>query len=127
MKDYKKLVFSCFLIFGVLSWLVLSKIFHSVASYFDLFVYGEIVESLVRVLPVAIGIGLFFGLYRNEKTNKYVTEVVTELNKVTWPTSKTVSAATVAVIIAVLISAILLFLFDSMWSYGIRKIIEYGS
>ncbi|OGQ18270.1 MAG: preprotein translocase subunit SecE [Deltaproteobacteria bacterium RIFCSPHIGHO2_02_FULL_40_11] len=55
-----------------------------------------------------------------------MTEVVTELKKVTWPGSKDVRAATIVVIIGVLIAGAMLGVFDTLWSYVIRKIIEYG-
>jgi preprotein translocase subunit SecE len=127
MTEHKKLVFSCFLIFAVIAWLVLSKLFAGVAGYFDLFAYGEIVENVFRLLPIILTIALFFGFYRHEKSNAYVTEVVAELKKVTWPAQKEVSAATVAVIVAVLISAALLFIVDSFWSFVIQKVLNYGS
>jgi len=126
MTDYKKIVFSCFLIFAVLGWLVLSKLFTMLASYFDVFAYGGYVEVAVRLAPIALAVGLFAGLYRYNKSYTYMTEVVSELKKVTWPGQKDVSAATVAVIIAVLISAVFIFLFDSVWSFCIQKVIQYG-
>ncbi|MEK7791002.1 MAG: preprotein translocase subunit SecE [Deltaproteobacteria bacterium] len=127
MTEHKKIVFSCFLIFAVIAFFILSKLFTGVAGYFDLFAYGEIVENIFRLLPVVLTIALFFGFYRHEKSNAYVTEVVAELKKVTWPAQKEVSAATVAVIIAVLISATVLFIVDSLWSFVIQKVLSYGS
>jgi len=127
MTEHKKIVFSCFLIFAVLAWLVLNKLFSAVAGYFDLFAYGEIVENVFRLLPIVFTIALFFGFYRHKKSNTYMTEVVAELKKVTWSMQKEVSAATIAVIIAVLISAVLLFIVDSIWSFVIQKVLQYGS
>ena len=43
-------------------------------------------------------------------------EVATELKKVTWPTAKEVRAATIVVIVMALISALILGLFDFVWS-----------
>jgi len=126
MTDNRKIVFSCYLIVAMLGWLVLNKLLASIAGYFDLYAYGNYVETLVRLVPVGLGFGLFAGLYKNATSYNYMTEVVAELKKVTWPVSKDVSAATVAVIIAVLISAVLLFLFDSLWSVLIRKVLQYG-
>ena len=47
-----------------------------------------------------------------------------ELKKVTWPTAKEVRAATIVVIVMALISAVVLFLFDVVWSGLTDKI--YG-
>ena len=54
--------------------------------------------------------------YRNEQVFASVVEVTRELEKVTWPTRKETSAATVVVIVTVLISAIILSSFDVLWS-----------
>ena len=43
-------------------------------------------------------------------------EVATELKKVTWPTAKEVRSATFVVIVMAIISALILGLFDFVWS-----------
>ena len=50
--------------------------------------------------------------YRNEQVYASVVDVTRELEKVTWPTRKETSAATVVVIVTVLISALILSSFD---------------
>ena len=46
-----------------------------------------------------------------------VIEVTRELEKVTWPTRKETSAATIVVIVTVVIAAIILSIFDAIWSH----------
>ena len=55
-------------------------------------------------------------LYRNDRVYHLANEVATELKKVTWPTAKEVRAATTVVIVMAVISAIILGLFDFVWS-----------
>jgi preprotein translocase subunit SecE len=55
-------------------------------------------------------------LYRNDRFYGYANEVATELKKVTWPTAKEVRAATLVVIVMAIISAVILGLFDFVWS-----------
>ncbi|MBA3539675.1 MAG: preprotein translocase subunit SecE [Deltaproteobacteria bacterium] len=43
-------------------------------------------------------------------------EVASELKKVTWPTAKEVRTATTVVIVMAVLSAIILGLFDLVWS-----------
>ena len=50
--------------------------------------------------------------YRNEQVFASVVEVTRELEKVTWPTRKETSAATIVVIVTVLIAALILSSFD---------------
>jgi preprotein translocase subunit SecE len=54
--------------------------------------------------------------YRNERIYSGVVDVTRELEKVTWPTRKETSAATVVVLVTVLISAAVLSSFDVLWS-----------
>jgi preprotein translocase subunit SecE len=55
--------------------------------------------------------------YRNERVHASVIEVTRELEKVTWPTRKETSAATIVVIVTVLIAALILSSFDALWSF----------
>jgi preprotein translocase subunit SecE len=70
----------------------------------------------VTVLSAAIALVTGITLYRNERVYGLVNEVCGELKKVSWPTAKEVKAATVVVVIMTIISAIILGLFDAMWS-----------
>lgn len=53
--------------------------------------------------------------YRNERIFAAAYDVTRELEKVTWPTRKETSAATVVVIVTVCIAAVILWGFDMIW------------
>jgi preprotein translocase subunit SecE len=55
--------------------------------------------------------------WKNETVFGFLSEVTTELSKVSWPTRKETQAATVVVIVTVFISAGFLKLFDATWSW----------
>jgi preprotein translocase subunit SecE len=55
-------------------------------------------------------------LYKNDRVFTLANEVATELKKVTWPTAKEVRAATIVVIVMAIVSALILGLFDFVWS-----------
>ena len=55
-------------------------------------------------------------LYRSDKYYYLANEVASELKKVTWPTAKEVRTATMVVVVMAIISAIILGLFDFVWS-----------
>ena len=55
-------------------------------------------------------------MYKNDKYYTLANEVASELKKVTWPTAKEVRAATITVIVMAIIAAIILGLFDFVWS-----------
>jgi len=70
----------------------------------------------------AIGIGfaavITLVAWRHKETFQKATDITMELKKVTWPTRKETSAATMVVIVTVIISAILLGIFDLIWSWA---------
>ena len=55
-------------------------------------------------------------MYRNDRIYHLANEVASELKKVTWPTAKEVRTATLTVIVMAVIAAIILGLFDFVWS-----------
>lgn len=64
------------------------------------------------------GVALVTGiaLYRHERVNGLVNEVVAELKKVTWPNRAEVRAATIVTIVMTIISAAILGFFDFIWA-----------
>ncbi len=74
---------------------------------------GDVFTSLV-----AAGVAFLASviLYRNDRIYHLSNEVASELKKVTWPTAKEVRTATTTVIVMAIISAIILGLFDLLWS-----------
>jgi preprotein translocase subunit SecE len=54
--------------------------------------------------------------YRNDRVYHLANEVASELKKVTWPTAKEVRTSTLTVIIMAVVSAVILFMFDLVWS-----------
>jgi preprotein translocase subunit SecE len=70
---------------------------------------------------IAVGAGLIALItavtaYRSKKIHTFVVEVCVELSKVTWPTRKETWSQTVLVIIVSVIAAVILGVFDAMWS-----------
>ena len=80
-------------------------------------------EMILRVVSILAGAVLFFVLYRSEQATQFVSEVVVELSRVTWPTQKETSAATILVVIMVLISGLFLGFLDYLWTVILKWII----
>jgi len=77
-------------------------------------------SMMAAVGAVVVGVTL----YRNDRVYHLANEVSSELRKVTWPTAKEVRSATIVVIVMAVTSAIILFLFDLVWS-GLTDLV-YG-
>jgi len=61
-------------------------------------------------------------LWTNQKTHDVSLEIAGELRKTSWPSMAETRAATVAVIVASIISALLLGFFDIVWQFLTDKI-----
>ncbi len=73
-------------------------------------------EIILRIVSIAIGGILFLVLLKHPKSNAFMNEVVTELTKVTWPTQKETTSATMITIVMVLISGMILGFLDYVWT-----------
>ena len=75
-------------------------------------------DLYVNAVGIAIGAFFTFMAWRNQNTFTKGSEILNELAKVTWPTRKETSAATVVVIITTVIISLILGLFDLIWSWA---------
>jgi preprotein translocase subunit SecE len=71
---------------------------------------------------IAVGAGLVAFIsgvvaYRSAKIHTFVLEVCVELSKVSWPTRKETWSQTVVVLIVSVIAAIILGVYDAVWSH----------
>jgi preprotein translocase subunit SecE len=73
--------------------------------------------SLSTVIGFVLAAALAFVVWRIPKTQTVSLEVALELRRVTWPTLRETRAATIAVIAASAIAAVILGLFDMVWSW----------
>ena len=95
------------LLFYVLQWSIdwIWGYFGSPPSEFN-------ITAIAAVVAIVVGISF----YRSDRIYGLANEVAQELKKVTWPTAKEVRAATIVVIVMAVVSAIILGLFDFVWS-----------
>jgi preprotein translocase subunit SecE len=70
------------------------------------------ISLFAAVGAVVIGVVM----YKSDKYYYLANEVAAELKKVTWPTAKEVRTSTIVVIVMAIISAVILGLFDFVWS-----------
>jgi preprotein translocase subunit SecE len=81
-------------------------------------IFGKPKDLYVMILGIGVATIGTFVLWRKKDTFAKATDIVAELSKVTWPTRKETSAATIVVIVTVIISSIFLGLFDMVWSWA---------
>jgi len=73
-------------------------------------------ETFVSLGSALIAAVVGIVMYRSDKYYYLANEVASELKKVTWPTAKEIRTATLVVIVMAIISAVILGLFDFVWS-----------
>jgi preprotein translocase subunit SecE len=73
-------------------------------------------ETKISLISAVVAVVIGVTLYRNDRVYTLANEVSGELKKVTWPTAKEVRTATIVVIVMAIISAVILGVFDLVWS-----------
>ncbi len=73
-------------------------------------------EFKISLIAGALAVITGVVLYRHDRIYTLANEVAGELKKVTWPTAKEVRTATIVVLVMSIISAVILGLFDFVWS-----------
>ncbi len=112
-----------FLAVSVLIAYILFAGFFKLAGVYDFESKVKNVDLIIRFGSIGIGTLLFLILYKNETANQFMHETVTELSRVTWPTTKDTLSSTWVVLIMVLITGLLLGLMDKFWTLVIQWIL----
>tara|TARA_Y100000590_G_scaffold231246_1_gene260588 strand:+ start:243 stop:458 length:216 start_codon:yes stop_codon:yes gene_type:complete len=65
----------------------------------------------------------------NKKTNpaQYVRQVRQEMSKVTWPEKRDTFTSSLIVVLLIIIFSLFFLLTDQVWSFVIKKIIQFGA
>ena len=122
-STHQKWVNLCYLAAAAVVGYVVFTFSSGLVGTYDLESRVRSIDLVVRLLSIVVGAILFFVLYKNENSNQFMNEVVVELSRVTWPTQKETSSATMIVIIMVLISGMILGLLDYVWTRVIQWVL----
>jgi preprotein translocase SecE subunit len=87
---------------------------------YDLETRVHSIGLVLQIAAVVIAGIAFLILYRNDDANQFMNEVMLELSRVSWPTTKETSSSTVVVMIMVLISGLILGFFDYLWVSALK-------
>lgn len=101
-----------FLVGAVLLFYILQWSIDWVWGYFGTAPSEFKITVFAGVMAVALGVIM----YRSDRIYDYANEVAQELKRVTWPTAKEVRSATKVVIVMAVVAAVILGIFDFVWS-----------
>jgi preprotein translocase subunit SecE len=78
--------------------------------------------TLSTVLGFGLAVAAAVVIWRIPKTQKVSMEIALELRRVTWPSLRETRASTIAVIVASFVAAVILGVFDLVWSWLSSKV-----
>ena len=122
MQNLSKWVHLSFLAGAVLAAVLLRELF---TLAFDPLGFNRLdwIVSPADLAGIFCGAALFIFLLRFEKATTFLTEVFSELAKVTWPNTKETGLSTGVVAIMVGIATFCIMLFDSLWSWVSERLL----
>ncbi len=123
VEQPKRIVAIFYVIAAIVLGVFLEKISALVFSYGrvnDFAVFGD--WTLSTIVGFALAAVIAVVVWRYPKTQAVSLEIALELRRVTWPSLRETRAATVAVIVASAIAAVILGVFDFVWSWLSAKI-----
>ena len=123
MEYTKRWVTSSYIVFSLILGICCNRLLHQIVLKLGYYSRYNFTIYIVWGVPIIIVIGTLLYLIKHAKANEFMTEVVIELSKVTWPTKKETWASSLGVLIFVIIAAILLSVFDYIWIKAIELII----
>jgi preprotein translocase subunit SecE len=123
VEQPKRIVAIAYVVAALALGVFLEKVIELVLSYSrvnDFAVLGD--WSLSAVLGFGLAAIAAVVVWRIPRTQTVSLEVALELQRVTWPSLRETRAATVAVIVASAVAAVILGVFDMVWSWLSAKI-----
>jgi len=123
MNKTKKIVNICLIIVAVFLYLLASQIVELVFDWLNLAITRDYWLTIPEFISIGIAALSYIVVLKNKTVMGFLTEAVTELSKVTYPTKKEAGQSAVIVIIMVAIATLFLALFDTIWSYLTKLIL----
>lgn len=114
-SHHQKWVNLSYLAAAVLLGYIVFTLAGKVVGVYDLEARIRNVDLILRGVSVFFGALLFIVLFRNDRANQFMNEVMVELSRVAWPTQKDTASATMIVIVMVVISGMILGFLDYCW------------
>ncbi len=123
VEQPKRYVAIFYVLAAIVLGVFLEKVTALVLSYSrvnDFAVLGD--WTLSTIIGFALAVVVAIVVWRYPKTQAVSLEIALELRRVTWPSLRETRAATVAVIVASAIAAVILGVFDFVWSWLSSKV-----
>jgi len=81
-------------------------------------------QLIGNFIGIIIGMGLVGYFWLKESSFMWMSHIVHELKRVTWPSKQETYGATIVVLVTVFISAALMGFFDTIWSFATKYLLK---
>ncbi|WP_158542407.1 preprotein translocase subunit SecE [Lujinxingia litoralis] len=127
--DVSRLVTLTYITTAIVAFVIFQKTYQwietSIDAVSDFMVIPPII-TLTTALAVASVVGLVLWMKRHPKVDPFLTEVIIEMKKVTWPSWKETQRSTIVVIIFSIILSFFLWGSDQVWKRVTDYILTIG-
>lgn len=117
--DVSRFVNLVYLGIAILAFVIFDKalatLWRSVDALRQISIVGDAI-TITTVIAAALTLALVIYLYKRVDTRRYLSEVIIELKKVTWPNWDSTKRATVITIVFTVVLSMLLWVSDQVWS-----------
>lgn len=110
--DGKKWIQSTVAITCILLVYVLISFFEKLAEWFALETMIPYFSGITQIVSVLIGLATYIAIFKNSKSNEFLTNVYQEVLKVVWPDKQQTWRHTFVIMIAVTIMGFVFYFFD---------------
>ncbi|MFO1464697.1 MAG: preprotein translocase subunit SecE [bacterium] len=115
MERYKKYIDLGLALAAVALWFLLRQFLLQLWELFHLPLMENLPLELPGIIALVVAGGLFLFFRTNAKSMTFLSEVATELAKVSWPTMQETVASTGVIVVMVGIASLIMFGFDALW------------
>ena len=119
-----KIVTLCLVSLSALIGFTLSTLLKTLSGAFAVIAKAMNYDWFKHGLPVAVALILFFSLQFNKSFLVWADEVIAEIKKVVWPSTKDTRGMTIVVIVMVLISSVIISSFDLLSGFVLNQLIK---
>lgn len=123
-KANSKILTVSFAIAGILLGFTISILIKAFAGAFGVVARAADSDIFRHGVPVLAGFALFFALQFNSKVQSWGAEVVSEIQKVVWPSRKDTTAMTIACIIMIVVCSFIISIFDVVSGFFINLLMK---
>lgn len=119
-----------YIVLGVLVGMTLDNLVGNLLGRFPVFgflnheLFGIDGWTWSSVIGFAVALGLALYLWNDPRAKVPATQVVEELQRVSWPSAPETRAATIAVLVATAIISLILGAFDYVWAFVTQRIYD---